>query len=119
MMYQGRSDMAKVKVKAIVITREGGPIEGYYDVVLGNWAESDAILKLWARTAPNTGYYDTCNFKILFQDGNSYSGTYRLRQPDTFLKELLPHHICKVCEETRSCWDADDFLAKYDIPLVA
>lgn len=32
--------MAKVKVKAIVITRQGGPIEGYYEVVLGNWAES-------------------------------------------------------------------------------
>jgi hypothetical protein len=111
--------MAKVKVKAIVISRQGGPIEGYYDVVLGNWAESDAILKLWARTAPNTGYYDTCNFKIIFEDGNTYSGTYRLRQPDAFLKELLPRHILKVCKETGIGWNADEFLTKYNIPLVA
>jgi hypothetical protein len=119
MRCQGRSVMTKVRVKAIIITRQGGPIESYYEVMVGTWAESDAILKLWARTAPNTGYYDTCNFRIVFQDGNSYSGTYRLRQPDAFLKELLPHHICKLCIETRACWDADDFLAKYDIPLVA
>jgi hypothetical protein len=119
MKYQRRSTMAKVKVKAIVITRQGGPIECYYDVVLGNWAESDAILKLWARTAPNTGYYDTCNFRIFFEDGNTYSGTYRLRQPDMFLKDLLPHHICKVCEDTGIGWNAYEFLAKYDIPMVA
>jgi hypothetical protein len=93
--YQRRAAMAKVKVKAIVITRQGGPIETYYDVVLGNWAESDAILKLWARTAPNNGCYDTCNFRIFFEDGNSFSGTYRLRQPD-ILKNLLAHHIGKV-----------------------
>ena len=111
--------MAKVKVKAIVITRQGGPIDSFYDVVLGNWAESDVILKLWARTAPNNGCYDTCNFRIFFEDGNSFSGTYRLRQPDTFLKNLLPHHIGKVCEETRIGWNSDQFLSTYDIPLVA
>jgi hypothetical protein len=111
--------MAKIKVKSIVITRQGGPIESYYNVVLGNWPESDAILKLWARTAPNNGYYDTCNFQIFFEDGNTYSGTYRLRQSDTFLKNLLAHHICKICEETKIGWNADEFLAKYDIPMVA
>ncbi len=111
--------MAKVKVKAIVITRQGGPIESYYDVVLGNWAETDAILKLWAKTAPNTGYYDTCHFRIFFEDGNTYSGTYRLRQQDAFLKDLLPHHICKTCIATSIGWNAEDFLAKYDIPKVA
>src|SRR5574341_1261558 len=111
--------MAKVKVKAIVITRMGGPIETYYDVVLGTWAETDVILKLWARTAPNNGCYDTCNFRVFFEDGNSYSGTYRLRQADTFLKDLLPRHICKVCETTAIAWDAEECLTKYDIPKVA
>jgi hypothetical protein len=109
----------KIRVKAIVINRQGGPIETFYDVVLGNWAESDAILKLWAKTAPNTGYYDNCVFRVFFEDGNVYSGSYHLKQHDSFLKDLLPHHICKVCDETKTCWEADEFLEKYDIPKVA
>jgi hypothetical protein len=111
--------MTKIKVKSILITSQGGPIESYYNVVLGNWLESDTILRLWARTAPKNGCCDTCNFQILFEDGNSYSGIYRLRQQDTFLKSLLPHHICKTCKETGIGWDADEFLFKYDIPMVA
>ena len=111
--------MTRIKVKAVVITRMGGPIASYYDVVLGTWDEADAIMKLWAKVAPNNGYYDTCNFRIIFEDGNSYSGTYRLRQHDAFLKSLLPHHICKICDETSAGWSADEFLDKYDIPKVA
>lgn len=115
----GATMTGKIKVKAIVITRQGGPIQFFYDVVLGNWAETDAILKLWAKTAPNTGYYDNCEFRVFFEDGNVYSGSYHLKQHDTFLKDLLPHHIHKVCDETRTCWNADEFLEKYDIPKVA
>jgi hypothetical protein len=111
--------MTRIKVKAVVITRMGGPIASYYDVVLGTWEESDAIMKLWAKAAPNNGCYDTCNFRIIFEDGNSYSGTYRLRQHDAFLKNLIPHHICKICDETSAGWSADEFLDKYDIPKVA
>ncbi len=111
--------ISKIQVKAIVITRQGGPIRSFYDVVVGNWDETDAILKLWAKTAPSTGYYDNCEFRIFFEDGNTYSGSYHLKQHDTFLKSLLPHHIRKICEETRSCWNADEFLSKYDVPWVA
>ncbi|HET6421218.1 MAG TPA: hypothetical protein VFG19_13745 [Geobacteraceae bacterium] len=109
----------KIRVKAIVITRQGGPIQSFYDVMLGNWAEADAILKLWAKTAPNTGYYDNCEFRVIFEDGYLYSGSYHLKQHDTFLKDLLPRHILKVCNETRIGWDADEFLDKYDVPNVA
>jgi hypothetical protein len=109
----------KVKVQTITITRLGGPIEKYYDVVLGNWAETDAILKLWAKTSPNSGCYDACNFRIFFEDGNVYSGEYRLRQHDAFLKNLLGRHIRKICEDTKIVWDADEFLEKYDIPVAA
>lgn len=111
--------VGKIKVKAIVITRQGGPIQSFYDVVLGNWSESDVILRLWAKTAPNTGYYDNCEFRIFFEDGYVYSGSYHLKQHDTFLKDLLPHHIFKICDETRLCWNADEFLNKYDVPKVA
>jgi hypothetical protein len=111
--------MAKVKVKTIVITRLDGPIENSYDVVLGKWVETDLILKYWAKTAPSGGYYDSCHFRVLFEDGNTYSGTYRLRQHDAFLKDLLARHINKICEATCMGWNADDFLSKYDIPRVA
>ncbi len=107
---------AKVGVRGILIMRKDGPIKRRYDIVLGTWDETDVILNFWAKTAPDNGYYEACDFKVLFDDGNSYSGTYHLRQKDAFLKNLLPRHIHNVCNDTKIAWDADTFLAKYDIP---
>ncbi len=106
----------KVGVRGVLITRTADPIKGRYDVVLGTWEETDAILSLWARSAPDNGYVDACDFKVLFDDGNSYAGSYQLRQKDAFLKNLLPAHIHKICEETGIAWDANTFLETYDIP---
>ncbi len=109
----------KVPVKGILIRRQDGSPRGPYEVFLGTWEEADLILKFWAKTAPSNGYSETCHFKIIFEDQNTYSGTFSLKQQDSFHKHLLPNHIHKICEETKIAWDAKAFLDKYDIPEAA
>jgi hypothetical protein len=113
------SAKGKVSVKGILITRKDGSARCPYDVVLGTWDESDSILKLWAKGASGSGIFETCDFRVVFEDGNSYSGTCYLKQQDAFLRNILPNHIRRVCEETKIGWDADAFLARYDIPKAA
>jgi hypothetical protein len=109
----------KVEVKGILITRKDGSVRSPYDVVLATWEETDAVLKLWAKSSsPGTGF-ETCDFRVVFEDGFSYSGTYYLKQRDAFGKNLLSNHIRRVCDETRVGWNADSFLEKYDIPKAA
>ncbi|MGA7826327.1 MAG: hypothetical protein WCA04_01600 [Geobacteraceae bacterium] len=111
--------MDKVGVRGILITRRDGAARGPYDVVLGTWEETDAILKLWAKSAAGNGCFETCDFRVVFEDGNNYSGTYYLKQSDAFQKNLLSRHIRKVCEETKIAWEAEAFLSKYAIPAAA
>ena len=107
----------KVPVREILIRRQDGSPKGPYEVFLGTWEEADLILRFWAKTSPGNGYFETCNFKVIFEDANTYSGTYTLKQQDSFNKDLLPKHIKKICEETGIAWDAQAFLERYDIPL--
>jgi hypothetical protein len=109
----------KVEVKWILITRKDGSMRSPYDVVLGTWEETDAVLKLWAKSSTPGGGFETCEFRVVFEDGFSYSGTYYLKQQDAFAKNLLSNHILRICNETRVGWDADSFLEKYDIPKAA
>jgi hypothetical protein len=109
----------KVPVKGILIRRQDGSPRGPYEVFLGTWDEADVILKYWAKSASANGYSENCSFKVVFEDGNSYSGTYNLKQQDSFNRNLLPKHIFQICEETKIAWDAKAFLDKYDIPKAA
>jgi hypothetical protein len=109
----------KIEVRGILITRKDGSVRCPYDIVLVTWEETDAVLKLWAKSASGSGSLETCDFRVVFEDGYSYSGTYYLRQQDAFSRNLLSSHIHRVCEETRIGWDADAFLAKYSIPKAA
>lgn len=114
-----RQDTAKVALKGVLITRKDGSVRCPYDVVVGTWEETDAILKLWAKTSCGNAGYETCDFRIVFEDGNSYTGTHYLRQQDCFLRNILPTHIHRICDETKIGWDAEAFLDRYDIPRAA
>lgn len=109
----------KIGVKGILITRKDGSVKCPYDVVMGTWEETDAILKLWAKSAAGNGCFETCDFRVVFEDGFSYSGTMYLMQQHAFLRNLLSSHIRQVCKETGIGWEADAFLAKYSIPAAA
>jgi hypothetical protein len=109
----------KVEVKGILITRKDGSARSPYDVVLATWEETDAVLKLWAKSSASGVGFETCEFRVVFEDGFSYSGTYYLKQQDAFAKNLLSNHIRRICDETRVGWNSDSFLTKYDIPKAA
>ncbi len=114
-----RQGKAKIALKGVLITRKDGSVRCPYDVVVGTWEETDAILKLWAKASCGNAGYETCDFRVVFEDGNSYAGTHYLRQQDCFLRNILATHIHRICDETRIGWDADAFLARYDIPRAA
>jgi hypothetical protein len=72
--------MSKVQVKTITITRaEGLASECDKPETATSWAHANAILFKWSRTAPRTGGYDKCDFKIVFDDGREYEGRYDLQ----------------------------------------
>jgi hypothetical protein len=110
---------AKVPVKGILIRRQDGSPRGPYEVFLGTWEEADVILKFWAKNSSASGYVENCSFRVIFEDGNSYSGTYMLKPQDSFDRNLLPKRIVQICRETEIAWDAKAFLDKYDIPKAA
>lgn len=113
---QGRN---KIEVKGILVSRKDGSARGPYDVVLGTWEEVDVILRLWAKSAGGNGCFETCDFRVVFADGYTYTGSFYLKQQDAFLRDLLPKHIRRTCEETGIAWDAEGFLGKYAIPNAA
>jgi hypothetical protein len=68
-----------IKPKTITITRAEGPTcECDRPETADTWAGANAILFRWSRTAPETGGYDKCDFKIVFEDGHEYDGRYDL-----------------------------------------
>ncbi|NMC74975.1 MAG: hypothetical protein GYA56_11575 [Geobacteraceae bacterium] len=116
---KGFTGTGKVEVRGILITRKDGSVRSPYDVVLATWEETDAVLKLWAKSSSTGAGFETCDFRVVFEDGFSYSGTFVLKQQDAFAKNLLSSHIRRMCDTTRKGWDADSFLTKYHIPKAA
>ena len=59
---------------------------------------ADAILRKWARTAPEQGYgYHKTDVFIEWEDGFSYRGRYDLQREDMF-KASIQKHIQKTLE---------------------
>jgi len=71
--------MSKIKPKTIRLERAEGLIaECNKPVTVSSWAHANAVLFNWSRTAPKTGGYDKCDFKVVFEDGTEYEGRYDL-----------------------------------------
>lgn len=70
---------AKKKAVSISLRRaEGRPVKCItvtHDAKTGDvWAAARATLLGWARTAPEGGGYDKCDFWVRFEDGETYEG---------------------------------------------
>jgi hypothetical protein len=63
--------------ECIELTLKGG--DGYAEV----WARADSVLQRWSRTAPDSGGYDKCDFRILYEDGETYEGRYDLQRHES------------------------------------
>jgi hypothetical protein len=70
-------------------SKECGPAQP-----VSTWAAADAILRQWARTAPDEGHgYDKCGFTVTWSDGETYTGRYDLKRHDMGFTNLLAYHI--------------------------
>lgn len=91
----GEKPVAKVKAVKIVLTRaEGLSSETGTRTVEGAtlWALAAGILIAWAETAPKRKYgVHKCDFKIYFEDGQTYSGRYDLRHISIERPDLAAH----------------------------
>ncbi len=57
------------------------------------WAKADAFLRQQARTAPDTGGYDKCDFVVVFDDDETYRGRYDLIRRDVSSPDILSAHV--------------------------
>lgn len=55
--------------------------------------QAEGFLRVAARTAPATGGYDKCDFKITFSDGNTYEGRIDLQRVHTAGYSIGQHVI--------------------------
>ncbi|OBW62929.1 MAG: hypothetical protein A9183_00705 [Dehalococcoides mccartyi] len=88
-------NMAKIKAKTIVIERAEGPSKecGKPVTLTGPdvWQKAFYLLYKWGKTAPLHGGYDKCDFKVTWEDGQTYSGRYDLKHPDVENPDLDGH----------------------------
>ncbi len=76
----------------IYITRaEGFSHECDVTHVCDSFAEADAVLRFMARTAPDGGGYDKCDFAVRYADGETYEGRYDLTYDDVVGASLARH----------------------------
>jgi len=61
------------------------------ETMFGIWDCADSILMKWSHTAPKEGGYDKCDFKITFEDGETYSGRYDLKHNSIEYPNLAKH----------------------------
>jgi hypothetical protein len=84
----------KIPVKTIRIQRAEGRIglDSFDPVTVTTWAEANAILRSWARTAPGPGQgYHKCDFTVTWADGETYNGRYDLEGRETETADLEAH----------------------------
>lgn len=82
-------------IKAVKIEVHRG--EGPRNECEGKWhafttfRDAEALLAKWARTAPKTGGYDKCDFKVTYEDGETYEGRADIKHDHIFGYSLSRH----------------------------
>ena len=93
-LSQNTTPSGKIRAVRFDLHRAEGPSAECIRVTCNTWEESDSILQTWARTAPKPGNgYDKTDFTVTYADGESYTGTYYLKNHDTHHTGQLARHI--------------------------
>jgi hypothetical protein len=95
--------MAKVSVKSIWLRRAEGPTKLLGQRTVATFEAADAVLRDWAGTAPEGGGYDKVDFKVTWEDGETYEGRYDLVRDDTS-KASLATHMREFCSFHGGLW---------------
>lgn len=74
-------DYTKPQIKYIIIERaEGLAAECGQPMIRKTFAEAALLLRQMARTAPDAGGYDKCDFYVIWNDSETYRGRYDLQR---------------------------------------
>lgn len=95
--------MPKIPVKTIWIHRAEGPTRDLGEHLVASFETANAILRRWAQTAPDKGGYDKVDFKVTWDDGETYEGRYDLVREDT-TKADLARHMKEFCSFHGGLW---------------
>jgi len=132
----------KVAIKSVWLNRAEGPSAQCGDVTFaGANVVQEVLDKLWqwGLSAPKNGGYDKVDFKVEWEDGETYEGRFDMkyggtdagetfwaslqsrlelwackRRPSHFSDENWAYH-CKDCEESGWKEGAEKMLAEYDL----
>lgn len=98
-----------VAIKKITITRAEGNIDTDFvgkPFLTQDWSVADDILIMLSKTAPSEGY-DKTDFKIVFEDDFSYTGTFDLVHYSVKRPSLFDHvrgHLEFYAGVRKPCW---------------
>lgn len=87
----------KTPVTSITLDRAEGDIINYGSTVTisgpNPWGMANAVLAQWATTMTEEEYINKCDCAVLYEDGESYGGTYELQHHDRNGGNLSMHMV--------------------------
>lgn len=95
--------MAKIPIKSIWLNRAEGPNWDLGERTVSSFEDANRVLRKWAETAPKGGGYDKVDFKVTWEDGETYEGRYDLVREDTS-KASLEKHMREFCSFHGGLW---------------
>jgi hypothetical protein len=104
----------KIRVEEITLRRAEGRIgkDSFDPTTVKTYEDADALLRRWAETAPSGGGYHKTDFRVLFEDGETYEGRYDLTREDATRADLRGHmrdHVRFVAGLWRSHLSEDEY----------
>ena len=85
---------SKVKVLRIEIDRAEGPQDKCGKRTFGTWEQANDYLRGVCLEQPKTGTYDKCDFRLVYDDGETYAGRYDAAHPEASAYEgSLGDHV--------------------------
>ncbi len=111
-----------IQVKNIWINRaEGFSDECGIDHIVSDFNEADAMLAQMSQSAPDDFGYNKVDFRITFEDDNTYEGTYDLKHYSVELPDLEGHvarelnfYAGNYCPDHMTVEQYRDFLTSLD-----
>ena len=89
--------VSKAKPVSVWINRGEGPIASCgKPLTVATFLQANHILSLWAQTAPAGGGYDKCDFRVAYDNGDTYSGRIDLVRDDFMRSRLLEKHMVET-----------------------
>jgi hypothetical protein len=99
---------SKVKILKIEIVRAEGPVDKCGKRTFVTWNEANSYLLTVCMEKPRGGGADKCDFRLVYEDGETYAGHYEANHPES------PHHDGNLTEHVRKHLEFTAGLGKPD-----